>query len=191
MDICRQAGIANGNFTYYFKKKNELLQEVIRQMLSKCNEKTKQLLPDDATLLQKACLTSHMYMFSLCCDPQATRFVNEIYEDIDSRYLIPLFVEQYYNYFIDSNHIKMGKINERQAHAIFAADSHARLGLFRDLLEETEYRPTAEDILETAETMFLFTSRLCSVEEELIASTLSYTREVLTAHNFQVIPLLD
>ena len=54
--ICSEAGIAPGNFTYYFPSKASLIKEIFRCFQAECETFAKEKLPDDIPLAFLKCL---------------------------------------------------------------------------------------------------------------------------------------
>lgn len=187
-DISRRAEIAIGNLTYYFKNKSDIIHTLIMQLLERCDETAHELLTEYPEPHYTACMGTFLLMLTVCSDPQIGRFVNEVYEDLDSRFLISIYLERYYSGYF---HMSEGKtvLSENQVHALIVADAHAKFGILRDLLERTAYKPTLESILEMSETDYLLTSRLCGLEDALALNAIRDCKVILEKRGYLGVPL--
>ena len=188
-DISRHAEIAIGNLTYYFKRKSDVIHALITQLLERCDETARELLADYQEPHYTACMGTFLLMLTVCSDPHIGRFVNEVYEDLDSRFLISIYLERYYSGYF---HMSEGKtiLSDNQVHSLIVADAHAKFGILRDLLQRTEYNPTRKEILEMSETDYLLTSRLCSLGDQLALDAIQVCEEILSTRNMHGLKLL-
>lgn len=183
-EICRQANIAYGNFTYYYKTKKDLVAAIIQDILESATAYADKLLPS-ASSLEKGCLSCHLFMLSVCRDPKAARFLEQVYS-MDYRSIIPLFVEETYSsWFTESEKIPHSK----HIHRLAVADAHARLALFLDLMERCDHKPEIADILDMSDTVFELTCYILRVDSETLDRISTNVHHILEKSNYPSIPL--
>ncbi|MDO4556771.1 MAG: hypothetical protein Q4B70_16785, partial [Lachnospiraceae bacterium] len=183
-----KAEIANGNLTYYFKKKSDIVHAIVSNILEKCDQEAHILLKSNSPSYHIACLGSFLVMLTVCEDPQIGRMINDIYEDLDSRFLVSIYLERYYEgyFYVEPKQILL---TEKQAHSLMTADAHAKFGILLDLLQRTTYTPSLNEILDMAETDFLLTSRICSIEDEKALEAIQLSKAILEKRNYKGVVL--
>lgn len=188
-DICKNADIAPGNLTYYFKRKSDIICEILLRLLNQCKSWAKENAAETSSPLDFACLGSYIVMLTVCRDSQMGKFILSIYETLDSRFLFSIFVEEYYDFFVLSSHPT--KLSDTQMHYLALADSHAKLGILRDLLQSTDFAPSLDEVLEMAEAAFLLTCRLCLIPDEQALLSIAHAKQIGEKNGFQGISIKD
>lgn len=185
-EICKQANITYGNFTYYYKTKKDLVAAIIQEILETATAYADKLLPASSSL-EKGCLSCHLFMLSVCRDPKAARFLEQVYS-MDYRSIIPLFVEETYStWFAESEK----QPHSRHIHKLAVADAHARLALFLDLMERCNHKPEIPDILDMSDTVFELTCYILQVDSETLDRISARVHHILEQENYPSIALFN
>ena len=186
-EICRQADIAPGNFNYYFPTKIDLVGEILRDYQARCVAFAEQITPEGSSDALAKCIQSHTIMLSLARDESTSRFLLDVYEDPKSTHLIRNLLESNYSITLSSAAAAQGP---KGLMYFISADTHIKLGLFRDLMLRTGFHPTRSQVLECAEAMFLLFGRLFYLEEAEVRSALDTAREIFARCGEDALPAL-
>lgn len=186
-EICDSIDVKVGTFTYYYKQKLDILEDIYGDLSETCLDFVKKNEDKELSTFETIVRASFIYYHAIFRDEKTVNFHLEVlkktpvsvYSNNVVNYLYPLFNEE----------IKLGLSNE-EIEYIAAADKGVRRELTMHLIKSHGNRISVEAILDFCERIISFMSRLLTIDESYYQKTILESRKFIEKFDYSTIRLL-
>lgn len=182
-DICKQADVGLGTFTYYFATKEDLVSEIYSELLVKAYTYANYLEKRPMNHLERNVIATFLYYTTIYKDEQNLKFHYDVFNKISSNSIFMKNLTRIYRGFIRDFNLD---IDDKELLQI----STAELGVRRQLtLEYIEHR-MFDSPLELVITIYKMMGRLFKIDEPIINEYISRAVEFLKKNDLSRIKFL-
>ncbi len=185
-EICELANVKKGTFTYYFKTKQDIIEEIYGELLMQCYSYTGNNL-GNLSSVQKNVTSVFLYYLSIFRDEKTIKFHYEVLIKESVGEYIGHHVSRIYKKF--NYEMNLG-FTEKDIENAASADVGIRRELSLRLLKKKNFEPEYDEILDFISTINIFMGRVFKMDENLMLSYIEQAKVFQATHDYSKIRLL-
>jgi len=182
-DICEQADVKLGTFTYYFATKEDLVSEIYSELLVKAYTYANYLEKRPMNHLERNVIATFLYYNTIYKDEQNLKFHYEVFNKMPSYSFFMKNLKRIYRGFIRDLNLD---IDDKELLQI----STAEIGVRRQLTLEYIENRMFDSHLELVITIYKMMGRLFKIDEPIMNECISRAVEILKKNDLSRIKFL-
>lgn len=165
-EICNIADVKLGTFTYYFKTKEALVEEIYAEYLMKVYTYVSFIENRRMDSLEKNTISTFLYYRIIFDDPNNVRFHYEVLQNISIFTFLEKNLRRIYANFVTDFDLEIGK---KELIRISSADLGVRRELTLEFIEKNSYRSSTDLIT----TIYIMMGRLFKIDQNIMIKYIS------------------
>lgn len=183
-EICNECDITLGNFTYYFKTKQDLLRRIYKDFVSSITDFIDNDINEDLSYLEKFVITSFIYYYNILEDEVSLNFHYKVLKDNSlCEFLSKNLLDDLYAPFASELNLCL---NRKELEILYFADFGIRRELTIKHIEDNLFNSS----LEFCTNLCKMTARVFNIKDDIILKYLAKDKTLLENLDISKINLL-
>lgn len=182
-EICNQANVKLGTFTYYFSTKEALISDIYAEYVMKIYNYIDHVEKRKINSLEKNTIASFVYYQIIFNDDTSIKFHYDLITKLSIYTLLSINLRRFYPNFVRDLNLD---IDEREINRIFSAD----FGIRREFILQFIENKLFDSSLDMTITIYTMMGRLLKIDEKIMKEYIKNAIEFLEKNDLTHIKLL-